>query len=290
MRHFRAVVSAALLLVAVVPSAAQEPIAIERGPIVAPVLIGPGGQARGAGAPQVRMELQNLLRTQYPPVLRIVLEIDPSLLTNEEYLTPYPRLQEFLRAHPEVVRDPDFYIGTPPNLSPSRTPQDRAIDMVQELMIGAIVLTGVLTGLFLLVSLVRQAISHRRWVRQSKVQTEVHTKILDRMQSNEELLAYIQTPAGQRFLQTGPSPLEEPAMRTVGAPFSRILWAVQAGVMLMALGIGAWLIQRTAMAELAPLFNAVGIIATVLGLGAMVAAGASYMLSVRLGLINPDAR
>lgn len=287
MRQFRARVAVVVLLAAA-PAAAQPPDVVIRDPqVLSPVLIGPEGEAGNANAQQVRMELQHMLITQYPPSLRTVLQADPSLLTNEAYLAPYPKLREFLGAHPEVARDPRFFLGSG---SQSRTPQDRAIDLLQELMIGVMVLTGVLTGLFLLVSLVRQAIGHRRWVRQSRIQMEVHTKILDRMQSNEDLLAYIQTPAGQRFLQSGPSPIEEPAMRAVGAPFGRILWAVQAGVMLIALGIGAWLIQRNAMAELAPMLNAIGIIASALGVGAMVAAGASYLLSVRLGLITPDGR
>ena len=287
MRQFRAGLTVVVLLAAA-PAAAQPPeVVIRDARVLQPVLIGPEGEAADANAQQVRMELQRMLMTQYPPSLRTVLQADPSLLTNDAYLAPYPRLRDFLGAHPEVARDPRFFLGSG---SQSRTPQDRAIDMLQELMIGVMVLAGVLTGLFLLVSLVRQAIGHRRWVRQSRIQTEVHTKILDRMQSNEDLLAYIQTPAGQRFLQAGPSPVDEPATRTVGAPLSRILWAVQAGVMLIALGIGAWLIQRSAMAELAPLLNAIGIIATALGAGAMVAAGVSYLLSVRLGLITPGGR
>ena len=31
-------------------------------------------------------------------------------------------------------------------------------------------------------------VDHRRWLRQSKVQTEVHTKLLDRFTSNDDLL------------------------------------------------------------------------------------------------------
>ena len=44
--------------------------------------------------------------------------------------------------------------------------------------------------------LIKTLIEHRRWSRLSKIQTDVHNKLLDRFSANEDLLAYIQTPAG----------------------------------------------------------------------------------------------
>jgi len=38
----------------------------------------------------------------------------------------------------------------------------------------------------------------------AKVQAEAHTKLLDRLTSNDELLAYVQSSAGSRFLQSAP--------------------------------------------------------------------------------------
>ena len=55
-----------------------------------------------------------------------------------------------------------------------------------------------------LVWVIRTVVDHRRWLRQSRVQVEVHSKILDRMTSNEDLLAYAKTPAGSRFLESAP--------------------------------------------------------------------------------------
>ena len=91
---------------------------------------------------------------------------------------------------------------------------------------------GVMFGIGTLAWLMRSAIDHRRWLRAMKIQTEAHTKIVDRLSSNEDLLAYMQSPTGQRFLTaslgvasvrpTSPPPV-------VGAPFNRILWSVQAG-------------------------------------------------------------
>ena len=51
---------------------------------------------------------------------------------------------------------------------------------------------------------VKSFIDHRRWLRVSKIQTDAHSKLLDRLTSNEDLLAYIQSPAGRQFLEAAP--------------------------------------------------------------------------------------
>lgn len=256
---------------------------------------GPYLVERGAADPtdarRVRGELQMLL-TAHPPNLRTVLQADPSLLNRPDYLAPYPKVAEFLKQHPEVARDPVYFVGRLDGWYDTRdeTPAERASrranDMVEGVLTGIAVLTGVMTVLFVLATLVRQALAHRRWLRQSRVQTEVHTKILDRLQSNEELIAYIQTPAGQRFLQSGPSPQADTEVRTMAAPYGRIFWSVQVGVILLALGVGLWFVQLTAMAEVAPVFSAMGVIATALGLGAVGSGVVSYLLSARFGLLE----
>jgi hypothetical protein len=237
-------------------------------------------------ARRVQTELRRLLN-EHPPSLRIVLQADPSLIDRPDYLAPYPRLAAFLKQHPEIARNPGFFLGQS-DLGwyfRERTPQERASEALQSVLAGVAAFTVAMAVLFVVGSLVRQAFGYRRWLRQSRVQTEVHTKILDRLQSNEELLAYIQTPAGQRFLELGPSPKREPEPRAIGAPLGRILWSVQAGVMLLALGIGFWLVQRSAVEELAPAFGAMGTLAAVLGAGAICASATSYVLSARLGLL-----
>src|SRR5213592_3592158 len=50
-----------------------------------------------------------------------------------------------------------------------------------------------------LIWLIRTLVEQRRWSRLSRVQTEVHGKLLDRLGTNEELLRYIDTPAGRRI-------------------------------------------------------------------------------------------
>ena len=56
-------------------------------------------------------ELLRMLRLS--PTLTTVVSHDPSLLSNQEYVSHNnPQLAAFLAAHPEVARNPDFYLFT----------------------------------------------------------------------------------------------------------------------------------------------------------------------------------
>jgi hypothetical protein len=98
-------------------------------------------------------------------------------------------------------------------------------------------------------------------------------------------MAYMQTPSGRRFLESAPIPIEGPS-RAVAAPLSRILWSLQAGVVLATAAIGVLFVSHRIIEEIAhPLFAA-GVFVLALGTGFIVSAGASYILSRRLGLLD----
>jgi hypothetical protein len=140
----------------------------------------------------------------------------------------------------------------------------------------------------LLVWLIRTLVDYRRWSRLAKVQTDVHTKLLDRFTANDDLLAYIQSPAGSKFLQSSPITLDA-GPRAVGAPLGRILWSVQGGVVLMAGGIGLQVVSgRVADAASQPL-HALGVLGIALGLGFVISAIISFVIAQRLGLIEPSS-
>jgi hypothetical protein len=225
-------------------------------------------------------ELRELLN-RYPPNVRLVLQLDPSLLDRPEYLEPYPALAAFLQQHPEIRRNPSFFLGEPERRRDDSDPKLQAIDLMGAVLAGAALFTGVMVTIGVIASLVRQLIEYRRWMRQSRIQTEANSKILDRLTSNEDLLAYAQTPAGISFLQAAPAAIEAP--RTGGVPMSRILWSVQAGVVLVALGIGLWLVKGSVMEEVAPGFLVVGTVAVSVGVGFVVSAGIAYVLTFRTG-------
>ena len=236
-------------------------------------------------AQRTKDELARLLE-HYPPSLKNVLAFDPSLLGNASYLAPYPSLVSFLTGHAEIARNPAFYIGEGSGL---RSPQDHAtqvVEMWRDALNGLGVFAGFGMAIGLLVWLIRTLVDYRRWNRLAKVQTDVHTKLLDRFTANNDLLAYIQSPAGSKFLESTPILLDA-APRSVGAPLGRILWSVQGGVVLMAGGIGLQVVSGRVADDASQPLHALGVLGIALGLGFIVSAIISFVISQRLGLIEP---
>lgn len=219
---------------------------------------------------------------RYPTEVSRVLKLDPSLMTNQSYLANYPALASFLTQHPEIAHSPTFYLdniyfgeGQRAENSSERVWRE----VMEGLSIFAILLlvTGVLTWL------IRTLIEHRRWSRVSKVQAEVHNKLLDRFTTNEDLLAYIQTPAGKRFLESAPIALDG-APRAVSAPVGRILWSVQVGLVLASAGFGLEYVSGSIEKTVSQPLFAMGVLAIAIGIGFVLSAIVSYVLSRRLGL------
>ena len=234
-------------------------------------------------AQRTKEELRQLLE-RYPPTLGTVLALDPTLLSNQAYLAPYPALVSFLNAHPEIASNPSFYVGEPPHAPRDRGSQ--ALDMWKEVYQNCAVFAGFALAVGLLIWLIRTLVDYRRWNRLAKVQVDVHTKLLDRFTANEDLLAYIQSPAGSKFLESSPIKLDA-TPRSVGAPLGRILWSLQGGLVLMAGGIGLQLVGGRMRDEGSPPLHALGVLAIALGVGFIASAIISYVISQRLGLIEP---
>jgi hypothetical protein len=240
-----------------------------------------------ADADKTRTQLLEMLN-RHPPSLASVLRLDPTLLTNAGYLAPYPELASFLAQHPEVAHNPAYYVGTAHESPWDRNPQAAVLRMWEGVTQGLMVITVMLLVTGVLVWLVRTMMDYRRWVRLTRVQTETHTKLLDRLTTQDDLLAYMQTPAGRRFLESAPITLD-PASRPLGAPLSRVLWSVQAGVVLALGGIGLLFISSRAIPDIAEGLWAIGILALALGAGFIVSAAIAYLLSSRLGLFDQRA-
>ena len=235
-------------------------------------------QDRTLSADETRQRLQEML-WQLPPAVRGVLQYDATLADRPGYLDPYPPLQAFLKQHPEVSRNPAYFFGSPAS---QRGPSP--LEAFAAILAGTGLFIGFMTVLVLVGSVASQVVDYRRWVRQTRMQIDVHSKILDRMQSNEDLLAYVQTPAGRNFLEFTPGSTR-PEPRFPGAPFGRILWSVQAGVVLAAFGIGLRYAQGTVPEEIMPAFTVLAVIVMSLGIGAVISAVVAYFLSSRLGLL-----
>ena len=234
-------------------------------------------------AQKVRDDFMVVLH-KYPPSVGQVLKLDQTLVTSDQYLAPYPAIIAFLNQHPEVRRSPAFY------LEPVRStydgyyqdPRERAWNNTIE-MVGVFMIILTIAGT--LAWLIRTAIDYRRWGRLAKVQAEAHTKLLDRFTGNDELLAYVQSSAGARFLKSSPITLDG-SNKPMAAPLARILWSMQAGVVLAAAGIGLNFVSRNIdpyRAEPVLMFSTLGIS---IGVGFMISAAASYIMSKRLGLLG----
>jgi hypothetical protein len=241
-------------------------------------------------ARETRESLEELLR-RLPPAVGRVLRTDPSLLSNESYLAPYPTLAQFIKQHPEIRGAPGFFfehVGPAEFWVPSQpeTREAQALRVWRDMMEFFAIAGVVLTITFALIWIVRTLVEYRRWHRASKVHTEVHNKLLDRFTANEDLMAYIQTPAGRRFLESAPLAIDAPP-RPVGAPFSRILWSIQVGLVLGAGALGLLYVSGRVLPEVAQPLFALGVLALAVGVGFVASAAASFLLSRRLGLFEP---
>ena len=273
----------AFFLAATGPASAQAPQAPP--PQAAPAPQVPPNQVfiERESAQETRARLHDLLQ-QHPPAVGEVLRRDPTL-ARPDYLAPYPALLTFMQQHPEIARNPSFFFGG--YEFQEEQPRDRSYEMYRTTIdkFQFMLMAGGLLAAF--VWLVRTFIDQRRWLRVSRTQSEVHTKLLDRLTNNDDLIAYIQTPAGRRFLESGPLLTEGEAPRQAGgAPLSRIVWSLQAGVVLASLGIGFWVSESRFPEDMGEGFFILGTLATSVGLGFVVSAVLAYVISSRFGLVS----
>ena len=232
---------------------------------------------------RVREQFYGVLE-RHPREVGMVLKLDPTLFRNEAYMASYPALQAFVKAHPEVAQTPSYFLDhiyAPGEFKPD-PPAVRAWNQMAE----GLAIFAVFSCIALVLSwLIRTVIDHRRWSRVAKVQTEMHNKLLDRFTSHEDLLRYIESSGGKKFLDTAiipPVTRQQPS----GSPVSRMLWAVQAGVVAAAIGIGIMVVSARAHADIsAPIFG-IGIIALFAGGGFILSGVIGYVMSRRLGLLN----
>ncbi|HQX82563.1 MAG TPA: hypothetical protein PKW63_12445 [Vicinamibacterales bacterium] len=272
-----------------------------------------GAQARTAaaqasqetqGADDIRREFRAILE-QFPPALGVVLKSDPTLLTNPAYLTPYPALAKYLSDHPEIARNPTYFLehvelvqwmdsrwGGRRTATPMTIDEQMRLEAIstwRETMSSFLFLLGFVAAASALVWIFRYIVEHRRWLRATRIQSEAHNKLLERFSSSAELAAYMESPAGAQFLASSPLSVESATRRAPGAPFSRILWSAQAGVVLIAAGVGFMLIQWRMVDrvdEVAQMLGAWGTFSIAVGVGFVISAAMSYVISSRMGLLG----
>jgi len=260
-----------------------------------------------AVAPMTDQELQatqeqllQLLRTS--PTLTTVVAHDPSLLSNQEYVNKNnPQLAQFLIQHPDVARNPEYYLFTNLNFPGGRRSQalERAVwpDMsaapyqqnhVRDAIEPIAALAAFACFLGTLAWITRQLLENRRWSRIFKLQSEVHGKLIERFSSSQDIASYMETEAGKRFLEAAPIPIGIEQDQRMPNAVARVLNPLQIGVVLVLLGIGFFLL-RNLNADMHIPMLVVGTVALMPGIGFILSAGITWVLAGRLGLIPDNA-
>ena len=115
----------------------------------------------------------------------------------------------------------------------------------------------------------------------AKLQADVHSRLLEKVGSGQDLLAYAQTDAGRQLLES--LKVESVTWR---APYSKIIGALQAGIVLFFFGIAMlWLRSHVSVPNLDG-FTVFGALSIAVGVGFGLSAAASYYLSRSLGLLD----
>ncbi|MBI3401290.1 MAG: hypothetical protein HY048_07690 [Acidobacteria bacterium] len=236
-------------------------------------------------AERTREQLRETL-DHYPPTLRQVLRLDPSLLTKSDYLGMYPALATFLAQHPEVAHNPTYFIGGPQFINDGPSTSRAVVDIMTDLSVTSFFITAIIV----IGWIARSVLEHKRWQQAMKTQTDAHVKLFDRLTSNEDLLAYIQSGPGQRFLTAAPMlPTIDTSTRSMGAPIGRILWSMQTGIVVGLAGVGLWIAKSNVVSEVAQPLIVFGILSMAVGLGFVLSSLVSYALSRQLGLLQSSS-
>jgi hypothetical protein len=290
---FHTIRSASLLLLLAVPSQghslqpAKPPAPLAASPIT-----------NDTDIADTRAQLMRLLRIT--PILSEVVANDPTLLANQEYVgRTNPELERFLEAHPEVARNPDFYLFADLPNGPGRrsdrferrvwqqNPRSEMSGLTRELLSMGTGFLAFFCFAGTLLWLTRAFLENRRWARVFKLQSEVHGRLIERFGNNEELLTYMNTEAGKRFLEAAPIPIEFERDQRVPAALSRVLVPLQAGVVLSLLGIGL-LALRHSLPDLDTGLLVFGTVILMPGIGFILSAGLTWLLAARFGLLHAD--
>jgi len=246
------------------------------------------------GATQQR--LMQLLRVS--PNLAEVVSSDPALLADQQYVSKSnPELATFLQQHPEIARNPEFWL-----FSNLRTPQQERYPILEQRrglvvprdsrgagldhVMGDIAPMIVLVVLlFALAWIVRTLVENRRWTKAFALQSEVHSKLIDRFATNQELLGYMETDAGRRFLEATPI-VTEAETRRMPNLVSRMIATLQVGLVLTLLGAGL-LSVKNVVGDAGTTMLVLGIVALMPGIGLILSAGVLWVLGRRLNLMEP---
>jgi hypothetical protein len=143
---------------------------------------------------------------------------------------------------------------------------------MNDVFVVLIVFSGISTMMYI----VANAIAKSRAARSA---ADLHSKLLDKCASNQDLTAYLDSAAGRRFLE---------AVTTERAnPSGRILNAIQWGVVLSLVGAAELIVRGAGFGvdgERSLLVS--GAVALAVGVGFLISAGISFLLCKSWGILT----
>jgi len=293
-----AVLLSTLLALPLTLSAAQSHPANPARPAAAPPVAEHAPVPSDKDVASTQRQLIELLRLS--PTLTTVVSHDPSLLADQDYVSRNnPQLAEFLAAHPEVARNPDFYLFT--HMHPEDGSPDQALERevwpevyrpqyrhngFDDLMSNMPPLLAFACFLAAAIWVTRLILDNRRWSRTFKLQSEVHGRLIDKFSSNQELAGYMETEAGKRFLEAAPIPLHADEGQRMPNAVARVLTPIQIGVVMVLLGAGFISLRHAGVDYDVPMLI-LGVVTLMPGIGFILSAGITWLLATRLGLMPP---
>ncbi len=241
-------------------------------------------------------QVLHLLRLS--PTMTAAIAADPSLLADQTYVArSNPELAQFMASHPDIARNPEFYLFS--KLNPSDRHRDQALQRViwpdltpadhEPSQASAIVhdlVPIVLFPVFFLaiVWVVRIFVDSRRWNRTFKQQSEIHGRLIEKLGTSQELVAYMETEAGKRFLMASPIAAGPEFGQQMPNTVSRVLTSLSTGIVLALVGVG-FLLLRNAGPDTPEPMLIMGTLLLMPGIGFILSAGVTWVLAKRLGLM-----
>jgi hypothetical protein len=200
---------------------------------------------------------------------------DPQRINDSNYIHDHAELQAFLEGHPLIKADPRSFVSPE-----SWRFQNRRSDM-DEIFSWLVPFAVFICCLVALIAVMRTVLENRRWNKSFKVHEEVHTKLIEKFASGEELRGYMESDAGRRLLEWSPPMVETRAPLAV----TRILWSLTAGLILAPAGIGfLWI--RNLVPDATEGMLICGTLFLTVGIGFFCSAVISYGIAKHLGLLN----
>lgn len=226
------------------------------------------GQSDAQAMAALRDQLWRDVLSQYPASVGRSIQLKPLLISQDDFLARYPALDAFLKEHPAVRMNQGYFFPALPHEADDDGPGFG----------GTLIATLVPLGFFAFLFGVA-FLAHQRSRTSLQARQDTTAKLIDGLLAREDLVAHLDSPAGRRIVDSltrNPEP----------TPASRIVRSVRVGIVLAFVGLSFIVMQGMFSKGLSSQLTAFGILAGLTGVGFVVSAGVSFLLSRRLGLIQ----